>query len=209
MAYSPEYELKNFGRWRTERLLEIGDIGDPDLIHGTLLLAIGSRETNLRNIVGGGYFEEYEEVQSDGSTATKKRFVVTGIDRGVFQINAQFHPRWLDSVKGCDSGTYEEKYNSALPPGRVPGLTSGAKKARDILRYNITYARSKNVPEDSVVRVAIAAYNCGNYLAVRAYEEGDPDKYTSLGNYSKDVLERQRAIRRWIQNRGWGHRVEQ
>jgi hypothetical protein len=202
MAYNPEYELRSFGRWRTERVLSIGGEGTPDAIHGTLLLAIASKETNLRNIVGGGYFEAYVD-ESTGQE--KNRFIVTGEDRGLFQINAKYHHSWLDSVKGCDSGKYDEIYDSAFPPGRVPGLTAGCRKAISLLRYNIAYQIANGVPEADAVRVAVAAYNCGNVPANRAYKEGNVDKYTTLGNYSHIIInERQPAIRKWIKNRGWG-----
>jgi hypothetical protein len=183
-------ELRRFTRWRTERVLETGAAGEPDMIHGTLLLAIASRETNLRNVVGGGYFE-------DG------KWHETGEDRGLFQINSTYHSRWLDSVPGCDSGTYEEKYDSALPVGRVPGLTRGAKKCRDLLRDRIQAARAHAIPEADVVRVAVAAYNGGSYNAIQGYKQGDPDKYTTGGDYSKDVLARQKAIRSAVWKLGW------
>lgn len=186
-------ELRRFTRWRTERLLEIGAAGEPDSIHGSLLLAIASRETNLRNIVGGGFFNNEGE------------WVETGVDRGLFQVNQQYHGQWLDSVKGCDSGKYEEIYDSALPQGRVPGLTVGAKKCRDLLRDRITYMKNNGVPESDRLRCAIAAYNGGSWGALKGYrEQGDPDYYTTGKNYSKDTLVRQKAIRRAVSRLGWG-----
>src|SRR3990172_9331778 len=106
MIYSPDSELKQFGRWRTQRLYEQAARGLPDRIHGSLLVALASRETNLRNIVG-----------------------FDGHDRGLFQISDRYHSGWLDQSPGCASGSYVEAYDSALPPGRVPGLTRGARKA--------------------------------------------------------------------------------
>jgi hypothetical protein len=186
-------ELKRLTRWRTERILEIGAEGEPDSIHGSLLLAIASRETNLRNIVGGGFFRndgEWEE---------------TGVDRGLFQINQQYHGQWLNSVPGCDSGKYEEIHPSALPQGRVPGLTRGARKCRDLLRDRITYMKNNGVPEGDRLRCAVAAYNGGSWGALKGYmDEGDPDTYTTGGNYSKDCLARQVSIRRAVKRLGWG-----
>ena len=170
MSY-PESELRNFTRWRTERVLEIFAAGEPDRLHGTLALAIGSRETNLRNIVGGGYFEDGE-------------WVATGEDRGLWQISAKWHPAWLKSDPGCISGEYAEAYTTsqggAFPRGRVPGLTHGAKKVRSILRFNCTYAESQGVDTADVLQVAVAGYNGGIGSAIRAEKDyGDPDGVTT------------------------------
>jgi hypothetical protein len=192
VAYSPVAELRRFGRWRTERVLEIAERGDPDRIHGSLLLAIASRESSMRNIIGGGYFDD------------NNKFVVTGEDRGLWQINQRYHGVWLDSVPGCDSGSYEEDYDSALPQGRVPGLTRAAYKARDLLRGRISYMAENGVPDADVVRVAVAAYNAGTYGALKGYREGDPDKFTTGHDYSKDVLERKKLAQSWLQTVGWG-----
>lgn len=197
MAYNPANELMVFKRWRTERVLEIFAAGEPDRLHGTLALAIGSRESNLRNIVGGGFFDEYEAWHT------------TGVDRGCWQINEVYHAAWLKSVPGCISGEWAEAYTTqmggAFPRGRVPGLTHACKKVRSILRYNVTYAASQGVPEADLVRVAVAGYNGGVGSAVRAYKDhGDPDRVTTGKDYSKDVLVRQRAIRKWLSQKGWG-----
>ena len=196
MAY-PDSELLRFKRWRVERVLSLAAEGGPDMIHGTLLLAMGSRETNLQNIVGGGYFDD------------AGRWHTTGVDRGLYQVNAGYHERWLRSVPGCLSGSYAEVYSTndggAFPEGRVPGLTASTKKAIAILRWNITYARKQGIPEFDLVRVAVAGWNSGVGTSIKAYKEkGDPDKYTTGGDYSRDVLERQRKIRAFIQRKGWG-----
>jgi hypothetical protein len=196
-SYDPSGELLRFRRWRAERVLELAAAGEPDRIHGTLVLAIGSRETNLRNIVGGGYFDDLGDWHT------------TGVDRGLFQINQVYHERWLASVQGCQSGEYAEVYGvpdgGALPIGRVPGLTASIKKVISILRYNITLAVKAGIPDEEVLAVAVAGYNGGVGSAIRAYQkDGDPDLVTTGKNYSRDVLLRQRAIRSFIQNRKWG-----
>jgi hypothetical protein len=184
-------QLKSFGRWRTERLIEIAKEGGPDDIGPVLLIALASVETDLRNIIGGGFFE-------DG------RWVPTGTDRGLFQINDTAFSGWLASVPGCDSGRYSEIWPSALPKGKVPGLTRGARKARDILRDRAAFARSNGVPEDEVKRFMLAAYNAGAGGALKGYEaSGNPDQHTTKGNYSERVREREKAFRQAAVRMGW------
>lgn len=196
MAY-PDSELLRFKRWRVERVLSLAAEGGPDMIHGTLLLAMASRETNMTNVVGGGYFDDHGQWHT------------TGTDRGLYQFNAPIHERWLRSVRGCASGSYAEVYmpedGGAFPEGRVPGLTASTKKAIAILRFNITYARKQGIPEFDLVRVAVAGWNSGVGTSINAYKQkGDPDYYTTGKDYSRDVLERQGKIRAFIQRRGWG-----
>lgn len=179
------YQIKAFGRWRTERVGTIASRGEPDAISGDLLLAIASRETSMRNIVGGGFFD------------ATGHFVVTGIDRGLWQINATFHPSFLSSHRGATSGSYRLIYDSALPPNRVPGLTDAAEYVVALLRGNITYATRYGVPAADAVRVAVAGYNSGIGPATSAYLiYGNPDRYTTGGDYSRDVLNRRTLVRR-------------
>jgi hypothetical protein len=199
MAYNPEGDLKRLGRWRVQRIYELAGAGEPDRIHGSLLVAIASRETNCRNIIGGGYFDELGDWQQ------------TGVDRGLYQINEHYHANWLRSVPGCLSGEYAEAFppakeggEGALPPGRVPGLTTATKKAIATLKFNCTYAESQGVDDLDVLAVAVAGWNGGIGSTVKAYKtHGDPDVVTTGKDYSKDVLARQKAIRRWVQRAGW------
>jgi hypothetical protein len=195
--------LKNFSRYRTERILELASVGEPDRIHGTLLIAMASRETDLRNIVGGGYF--IDEIQDDGST--KKVWIPTGEDRGLWQINDRYHARFLASVPGCPNGEFAEAFpvekGGALPEGRVPGLTRALNYVIDLLRDGIDVARVEGVPSKDLVRVAVAGYNRGFINAVKDYKAGNVDKNTTGGNYSADVLSRQLRFRSALKELNW------
>lgn len=180
MTYEPEYELRKFGRWRVSRVLSLASEGSADMIHGSLLLAIGSRESNLRNVVS------YD-----------------GHDRGWLQISDRYHADWLAKVRGCEEGSWEPIYESALMPGLVPPLGHAALKAISILRGSHQYLAGFGVPEPEVVPPMIAAYNCGSGNALRAWKEKSVDRYTTNQNYSSDVLMRQRAIRSQLRDFGW------
>lgn len=185
-----QYELKRLTRWRTERVGELAAEAE-DGISGDLVLAIGSRESSMRNIVGGGYFD------------SAGRFVVTGEDRGWLQINAVFHRAFLEGVPGCVSGSWRETLTSALPAGRVPGLTRSTRYAILLLRQNIVTVTAAGVPAADAVRVAVAAYNGGTSGALRGWREGNPDRYTTGGDYSRDVLDRRAKVRRARRELGW------
>lgn len=178
------YEVKTFGRWRTERVGELAARTE-DAISGDLLLAEASRETSLRNITGGGYFDP------------AGHFVVTGVDRGLWQINATFHAAFLQTHRGALSGSYSLTFSSAYPAGRVPGLTDAGEYVIALLRGNIAYATRYGVPAGDAVRVAVAGYNSGIGPATSAYLiYGNPDRYTTGGDYSRDVLNRRTLVRR-------------
>ena len=81
-----------------------------------------------------------------------------------------------------------------------------------ILNYN--FRIFENFDNADQKACALAAYNCGLWLARKGYEDfGDPDHYTTPGpyllngagegDYSKDVIQRQKLIRAWVRNRGW------
>ena len=113
-----------------------------------LLLAIGSRETNLKNIVGDG-----------------------GHGHGIMQIDNRSFPAWCRSKKWLD-------------------VQEGVRMGAWVLLTKLNDARSLNVPEKDLSRVAIASYNAGR-PAIKAYlDHGNPDMPTTGHNYSADVLKR-------------------
>src|SRR5436305_15265915 len=94
-------QIAAFGAHRIDIVTELSHEGPPDDIGPTLLLAIGSRETGLRNIVGDH-----------------------GRGRGWLQVDDRFHADWLAHHRGCASGSFTPKFDTALPAGRVPTLTA-------------------------------------------------------------------------------------
>lgn len=180
-------ELTQFGRSRFLSLMRVGGQGEPDFISGVLLTAIGIRETNLENIAGD-----------------------FGHGRGVFQIDDRFHQAFLRSIPACRSGSYRVSFSTreggALPRGRVPGLTRGARYAIALLRANYEFARRNGVKRRHRKRFAIAAYNCGAGNALRSYREGgirNIDARTAGRNYSKDVLQIKAQVSTATRGLGW------
>lgn len=169
--------LRGFGKGRAGVVRNIARAGQrPDLFTAAVLLAVGLRETYLQNIVG-----DY------------------GHGRGVFQQDDRWQAEWLGDHRGCKSGTWRTVYESALPAGRVPSLSAGCRRTRELLEQNVAFGNAHGVAAKDLRRFAIASYNAGPGNALLGYHEGDVDRYTAGGDYSEDVLERRLPVaRNWI-----------
>jgi hypothetical protein len=143
--------------------------GGKDIIGAPLLLAMASRETNMRNIAGDG-----------------------GHGRGMFQQDDRYLADWLHRRAGCKSGTDTPvKGKTALMPGYVPTVEEGAKKCVDIVVGNYHAAQHAGYAHNMARRIAIAGYNGGLTGAMNAARyHHDPDHATTGGDYSADCLER-------------------
>ena len=156
----------------TARVAKVREIGEREHIDPALLLAMAHRESAMRNIVGDG-----------------------GHGRGIVQIDDRFHGDWLKEHKGCLSGSFDARFDSALPAGRVPTLAAGMSKACELLHQNVAFAKQNGVPDGKRLRFAVAAYNCGPGNAIKGFRDGDVDKLTTGGNYASDVLARRSEIK--------------
>lgn len=168
--------LEQFGHRRCAKVRRVVNDRPNDRIGTGLILAIGVRESDLRNIVGDG-----------------------GHGRGFLQIDDRYHDEWLASVQGCRDGEWKRSYESAAPAGRVPPLVPMARYAVHLLHGNLAYAKRNGVPKRKQVPFAVAAYNCGAGGALAGWREDDnPDKYTTGGNYAADVLKMRAEANRWL-----------
>ena len=178
-AQQLEAQLDAFGRHRMEIVAELAHEGPPDRIGPALLLAMGSRETDLRNIVGD-----------------------SGHGRGWLQIDDRFHHLWLSKHRGCQSGSFKTKFTSALPKGRVPSLTASTLFAVEMLRSNMQFALQHGVSKPKALRFALAAYNAGAGGALKGFQAGKIDLQTAHKDYSADVLERKAVVARFLKRHG-------
>jgi hypothetical protein len=168
-----DQQLRGLGHRRLDMVSDLAHEGENDGIGAALLLALASRETNMRNIAGD-----------------------SGHGRGWLQIDDRSHLDFLAKHRGCDSGSFTPAHDSAAPKGRVPTLTAATIYAIGLLRANMRVARSNGVPEEQVLRFAIAAYNAGAGGALHGFRNGDVDRGTTGGDYSRDVLARKAVIAR-------------
>lgn len=122
-----------------------------------LLLAIGSRETNLDS--------KYQQVPGD-----------RGHGFSMWQLDIGSHRSWIATGAWKDVGAAVMKAGEAL----------NAKRAE--VKMNLS---GRVVSNTDLERITVAAYNCGSGPAVTNYKRsGNPDRGTTGGDYSADVLYR-------------------
>jgi hypothetical protein len=149
-----------------------------------ILLAIGSRETNLD--------PRYLRVLGDGGNG----FGLMQIDKGSF-------PTW------CASGAWKDARQSILKGAAVLAAKRKSLVERAGQRVRVTTRDRKTtcnfsmpaLAEPGLTRVAIAAYNGGDWPAYHSSRGRDPDRGTTGQNYSADVLQRARVFREILDER--------
>ena len=184
--------MKALGKGRVLKAQEVCREGAPDQISGRLAIAFSFRETGGRNVLGDKEFEKQ-----------------IWHARGAFQIYDSFHWPFLKSVVGCPGSKLIPEFTrinwipvkgtTAAMPLMVPTWEDGCRYYVKIINGHIESAYRAGVrsPSDQLV-IAANAYNCGFKKALLGYEEGEPDKYTTLANYSTDVLLRAEEIGVWL-----------
>ncbi len=142
-----------------------------------VLLGVGSRETNLD--------PKYLRVPGDN-----------GNGFGLMQVDRRSDPVW------CASGAWKDARKSILR-----GTEMLAEKRRRIIEREgkkITVRSSRGVERTFRMprldgrlldRVAIAAYNCGDWASYHISQGNPIDRGTTGGDYSLDVLERAEVFR--------------
>lgn len=190
MSYDVGAELKRFTKRRFQTVANIARSGGPDNVGHAKVLALYSRETGIRNICGG-------------ATKVDGVWVQSYEDHGLGQLNERYNREWLLAHKGCEENTYSATEEHCLvKPRLVPRLSDQTLYVCTRLDGLINQAKRAGAKDPE--RVGVAGWNCGLYTALIAEREhDDPDKWTTMGNYSKDVLEREVAIRRWLGRQGW------
>jgi hypothetical protein len=129
-----------------------------------ILMAIASRETNMRNIMGDN-----------------------GHGHGIMQIDDGSYPDW------CHSGLWKD-VNAGIQQGALvldhkrEMIRNGQGKKLTVKRT--TFTGKPNLTNAELLRTAIAAYNSGLWAYWGLSERGDPDCRTTEKNYSSDVLAR-------------------
>jgi hypothetical protein len=128
-----------------------------------VLLGIASRETNMQNIVGNG-----------------------GHGYGIMQIDDRSFPDWCHSGAWRDAGA-GIRTGALVLDARREQVRSGQGKA---LNVGGTPFIGTAVPDDELLRIAVAAYNSGLWAYCSFSEGRDPDTRTTQGDYSADTLKR-------------------
>lgn len=168
--------LKGLGHYRVTAAQYVALEGPPDDISGSLLLALGLRESLLQNI--------NNKAQTD---------------KGCFQLTEMYHAAFLRGEPGCPEGSWiAVEGHSAYEDGYCPRFTPALNYALDMLKIQRRYAIGINVTGAAAVRFAIAAYNAGTGGALAGLKEHNVDLKTTGGDYSAWVLEHRTMINRWL-----------
>lgn len=143
-----------------------------------LLFAIGSRETNWN--------PEYLERPGDN-----------GHGFGLMQIDIRSFADWVASgawhdprectLKGAE--VLRAKYDDALALEGKPIKRTSGGRTFSVIGIPLTV--------QDRVRVAVASYNSGRWAYYHASKGRSPDRGSTGGDYSADVLERAQFARAW------------
>jgi hypothetical protein len=156
-----------------------------------VLLGIASRETNMggREIESGVF--EWLTKAGDG-----------GHGYGLMQIDARSFPHWVatgqwrDVASGIMKGAQvlAEKRERLLHNAGLPQTIRDRHSGETYTYVSPTFDTTDPLLE----RVAIAAYNSGDWSAYHLSKGRNPDRGTSGGDYSSDVLQRALNFQRWL-----------
>ena len=129
-----------------------------------VLMAVASRETNIRNIIGDG-----------------------GHGYGIMQIDDRSFPDW------CHSGVWKDPRSAILKgvqvlDGKREDIINNQGKR---IRFaGTTFVGKDNLTQDEILRTSLAGYNSGWWAYYNLSVKGDPDLRTTGKNYSSDTLQR-------------------
>ena len=186
--------LKRLGHYRVVRAQEAALEGPSDGISGSLLIALGLRETGGRNIEGGAKWEGGKWVALDPTTESRE------MDVGVFQISRRFHLLDLRRMPGVKAGTWGPLVNghTAADGGYCPQFEESVQYVIREMREAQAYAEDHGVPGDELARFGVAAHNGGWGGALNGFKAGDVDKFTTGGDYSSWVLAHRTKVNSWL-----------
>lgn len=192
-ALTPEIvgkALANLGHYRVMRVQRAALEGEPDGISGALLLALGLRETTLRNIEGGA-----KQVNGKWVPETDP----LRMDVGWVQISRRYHLAELRRMPGVRTGTWAPVVDgkTAADAGHAPRFEESLRYVLDAMHEDMAFGEDNGVTHD-LVRFAVAAHNAGAGGALKGWKAGDLDRYTAGGDYSRWVLHHRTLANQWL-----------
>lgn len=170
----------------SQRLRIALTVGADEPIAGSVLIALADRKSGLRNVLG-----DY------------------GRARGAYQLDDAHHALFLRSSIGCLASSGAPDYWRPAVPQRValavgccPRWVDATRYCARVLLAFTTLAQLDGLAAEDVLPVAVAAFDCGYRLAMLGNEDGDPDKYTTGGDFGSDVLRRSEEIAETLKRMG-------
>lgn len=130
----------------------------------SLLMAIASRETNMRNIIGDG-----------------------GHGYGIMQIDDRSFPDWCHSGQWTDASAGIWK-GALVLDGKLEQVRAGQGKTLKV--GGKTFTGASHLSNEQILTIAVAGYNSGLWAYYCYSKFQDADRKTTGKNYSSDVLSR-------------------
>lgn len=134
-----------------------------------VLIAVASRETDMRNIVGDG-----------------------GHGYGIMQIDDRSYPDWCHSGAWKDAGSGIMK-GALVLDGKREQVRNG--QGKNLTVGGLPFTGASSLSDDDLLRIAVAAYNCGLWSYYSYSTEGDPDRRSTHHDYSADTMARAAVFR--------------
>ena len=167
-----------------EKAAEVNSF-DPEL-----LISIGYRETNLN--------PKYLKVAGDN-----------GHGYGLMQIDIRSYPQWVNAGNWKDAKACIDKGAEVLASKRDAITEASGKtgiKIKDHAENTYTFD-GKPISGLDLLRVTVAAYNCGMWAYYHYSKGHDVDRGTTGQDYSKDVLKKAIRFKQLLDGppdpRGW------
>lgn len=142
------------------------------------LMAIASRESNIKNIIGDN-----------------------GHGYSLMQLDIRSYPEFCKSGKWKDAEASIFKGASALAAKRDV-IEKVSKQKRGIVKFSNGSTASfvpREMSNADLRRITIAAYNCGGAAYYHFSKGNDPDRGTTGKDYSKDVLARSKEFQELLE----------
>lgn len=191
------HALTQLEHYRVVRAQAVAKAHAPPGVDGALVIALGLRETGLRNIEGGAKLQNGHWVKQDDPAL---------MDVGAFQINRSYHRAELTRMPGVRTGTWTPVVTgrNAAEGGFVPRYEEQLQFVITELATAVSFARDHGVTPAARARFAVAAHNAGLGGALTGYRAGNVDQHTALGNYSAWCLGHADLVRLWLlEHPGW------
>lgn len=165
LAWSRRDIERQFSYAKTKDWLKYFKISSKDyLIPNHILLAIASRETNIKNIIGDG-----------------------GHGYGIMQIDDRSFPDWCHSGGWKDVAAGIQK-GALVLDGKREQIRSG--QGKNLKVGGLSFRGAFNISDEDLLRISLAAYNSGLWAYYSFSRSGNPDARTTGRDYSSDTLRR-------------------
>jgi hypothetical protein len=137
-----------------------------------LIMAIASRETNMRNVIGDG-----------------------GHGYGIMQIDDRSFPEW------CHSGLWKDvaagiQKGALVLQSKLETIRNGQGKRLSV--GGKLFTGKKDLTKTELLTTAVAAYNSGLWAYYDLSKTGDPNRHTTGRDYSADTMRRAQVFRKFL-----------